>query len=549
MKRHCCLVLAVAMSVGLGMVGRVDTIGGTTYDWFADGPAQPWVLFDPGYGIHAVWRYSADTSGSHPDRNVRYNFYDESAHTWNWIDPDFMQSGVNLWGERVGAASCDVSPVTHVLYACGHAGTPPHPLAARDVTPGAGMFEYCSGAPEADSLAWPKISISSSGRMHAAACRPDDYELYYTGIASWCQWLEPFRVAPPLPDPDYPSYAIAASKVLPLVAVVWAAPDSARLRLYYRISTDDGENWLPPDSIPYPPAFTPGSDTAVSVGSSDVYPWYDPDDEEADGLQTVVAVHPVIQGQGRAAPVELWHWREAAGWTHIARVQCDSAHMAGGPGTGSLLAGRPSLARHSVTRDLICIWEQFDSSNIEPRTGLLRADVWAARGDSVGERWGRPVRLTSPDSTSKRFPSLAGRTSNDTFVVTYEADQCAGCAQFLEGPGTENPVLAHYVSMGDLPMYGSAVSEPAGLRRIELAAGPNPVRDEVTLRARLGSAADARVRVCDALGRTVALLEQGRLSAGIHTWRWKPAQTSAGVYFCALDAGGASVRTKVVVEK
>ena len=66
---------------------------------------------------------SGDTTGAFPDLNMRYNFYDLSSHYWNWLDPDFMQAGVNVFPYRAGLGCMDVEPATGVavISAC----TPP----------------------------------------------------------------------------------------------------------------------------------------------------------------------------------------------------------------------------------------------------------------------------------------------------------------------------------------------------------------------------------------------------------------------------------------
>jgi hypothetical protein len=101
-------------------LGQLDTIGGTTYDLQTCGPAHPMLSCAPEYGVHASWMYSEDTTGSFPDLNARYNYYDFSSWTWNWIDPDYMQSGVNVFPYRAGAGSLDAEPATGVavISAC-----------------------------------------------------------------------------------------------------------------------------------------------------------------------------------------------------------------------------------------------------------------------------------------------------------------------------------------------------------------------------------------------------------------------------------------------
>jgi hypothetical protein len=102
------------------IMGNIDTIGGTTYDLQTCGPTRPMIHDAPGYSVHASWMHSKDTTGSFPDLNARYNYYDFSSWTWNWIDPDYMQSGVNVFPYRAGAGSLDAEPATGVavISAC-----------------------------------------------------------------------------------------------------------------------------------------------------------------------------------------------------------------------------------------------------------------------------------------------------------------------------------------------------------------------------------------------------------------------------------------------
>jgi hypothetical protein len=344
-------------------------------------------------------------------------------------------------------------------------------------------------------------------------------ELYYSGIEPWGTWSTPFHIPPPLPDPGYPAYAIAASRQRPHVCIMWTAVDSEPRRPYYRRSTDDGLTWLPPDSLSMPPAFHPGSDTTVSIGVNDLYPWYDPDEED-DDINVAAAVYPVIQGQGQVVPVEIWHWRMGSDWSRVARAECDTAHMAGGIGDAALYASRPTLGRCAATHQLVCVWEQFDSANVEPRTGLLRADVWAARGDSTGMNWGTPVRLTDPDSTSKRFPCVAGWNVSDTVAVSYEIDGCAGFADAGQGPATANPIAVQYVSIESLPPPDAGVEETPNAE-VRTAKSATIIRGVLPLQEHSTQNTGYRADLLDIGGRRVMELHPGpndvsRLSPGVY---------------------------------
>ncbi|MBM3314815.1 hypothetical protein FJY71_03100, partial [candidate division WOR-3 bacterium] len=112
------------------IVGEVDTVGGTTYDWLGNGPMYRFICNSQDYGIHVEWMFSASQSGtSFPDRNMRYNFYDYATHAWNWIDPDYMASGVNVFTERSGYGNLDADPNTGIAITVCHNGTPLRPVA------------------------------------------------------------------------------------------------------------------------------------------------------------------------------------------------------------------------------------------------------------------------------------------------------------------------------------------------------------------------------------------------------------------------------------
>ncbi len=68
---------------------------------------------------------------------------------------------------------------------------------------------------------------------------------------------------------------------------------------------------------------------------------------------------------------------------------------------------------------------------------------------------------------------------------------------------------------------------------------PNPGAGDFLFRLRLGGEAAVRMRICDASGRVVAMLLDGRLDAGIHLVRWNPpANAPSAVFFLDLDVGG-----------
>jgi hypothetical protein len=195
--------------------------------------------------------------------------------------------------------------------------------------------------------------------------------------------------------------------------------------------------------------------------------------------------------------------------------------------------------------ELYAVWEQFDPDNIDPATGLCRADIWAARTVDANHTWGPALRLTGPDSTSKRFPFLS-EVVNDTLHIIYFADQVAGFSEQGQGAATINAVTYLRVPVGLLPT-GIAESKPPPARRLTLDAIPNPFRGSTTIRLSdspvILHPSSFTVRVFDAAGR--AVLESpiaNRQSPFALDLRSMP----AGVYFATVGTGPEAATCRIV---
>jgi len=531
---------------GADIWGRIDTVGGTTYDWQVNGPCDQYIYVDPTYGVHVTWMYSAEMSG-HADRNMRYNFFDFAGGAWNFIDPaNFMNSGVNAFTDRSGFGMLDVNPVTGVAYVAAHQGNI-HPSVARDVAPGAGLFDPCTGIPNADQYAWPSMNMTQSERAHVALWdNASHLGLCYANIDPWCDWSMPVPIAP---DPEFALYICKGSKLSHKVVIAWECSDPDPTlpdEGYYRQSTDDGATWDPTVQIPRPPAFTPGSETIPTFHIAGIYPFLD----HADDLHVVASIGPLIGGQGYIMPCEIWHWFQPTGlWSRVVRSECDTAHLMGGVSYNSLYANRPTLGE-GEPGELVCVWEEFDSMNVESLTGCLRGEIREALSLDNGETWGNARTITDPGTDSKRFPAVATRMYNDTVWIRYVADQVAGfgIAPYAQGPVTNNPVVVQRFRVG------SSVSDD-GQRNpsvTTLVLAPNPLRMNSTVSYELPRAGNVRLSVCDAAGKMVRVLADGTAGPGRYSVCWDGrgghgATLRAGVYFCNLETGGKRLTRKVVL--
>ena len=466
------------------LVGTVDTIGGTTYDWQANGPSLRMLVNSPDYGLHAAWMYSTATQTTYPDRNMRYNFYDYTIRRWNWIDPNHMSSGVNVFTDRCGYGTLDADPATGVAVVSCHTGTTLHPEVARDMAPGAGIFEYCSGSDSASGYKWPPISVGQTGKIHCALVddATGDY-LYYSKVGPWCTWATPIGMAAPQPDPVFPDQAVAASKVSDKVCATWEYDEGDPDPGFYRTSTDGGATWGSPTVLPWPLAY--GGDTATSYHITSLYPFFD----RQDKLHIVAGVMPYVSGQAYIIPAQIWHWSpdNTPNWSLVRWAGCDPNNLLAPIGYNATYACRPSIGEDN-NDNLFVAWEEFDSSNVEVGPPeLLRADIFVAGSDNNGRDWGTAVKLTGGGSVSHRFPSIVDLAINgtgcDTVCVLYEIDQHAGFALYSEGPHTNNPIVVHKIPVDSIPgsetirgsiIYPSAGAYLAGGDTVEIVWTINP---------------------------------------------------------------------------
>ncbi|HDQ99080.1 MAG TPA: T9SS type A sorting domain-containing protein [candidate division WOR-3 bacterium] len=532
------------------MVGIVDTIGGTTCDWQFNGPMGRYLMNATEYGLHATWMYSASDQTTYPDRNMRYNFYDYATGEWNWIDPDHMQSGVNVYTERTGYGTLEVDPATGVAYVSTHLGTAPlRPELARDLAPGGGLFEYCNSQPNADAYLWPYMAVDGEGAVHFALI--DDAsrdQLFYSKVDPWCEWTIPVGVAAPQPDPAFPTQGIAASRVSQKVAITWEYSEGAPDPGFYRISEDGGVTWQNPEELPWPAAY--GGDTLTSYHISSLYPFYDSN----DNLHIVAGVMPYVGGQGYIIPAQLWHWSPSntPNWSHIHTA--DPENLLAPVGYNALFACRVTIGE-GADGNLFIAWEQFDGENVEPGPPeLLRADIYAAGSADNGQTWTEPLQLTQPTTGSKRFPVISDQTvmMNDAehVAVLYIIDEVAGMHVQGQGPGTNNPVIVHWV-----PTSQIGVAEPGqGVKpvKLEVAARPNPFGNRTSISYAVPRAGNVSLTVYDVAGRPVRTLVNGRQNAGRYSVNWDGRseagdEVAAGIYFYTLTAGQASTTSKLTV--
>ncbi len=441
MKQLSILAAALAIAAGQTYIGRVDTIGGTTYDWWSSAQAVKNLASSPGFGMHAVWMYSSSTSGSSfPDRNMRYNYCGYATRQWSWTAPDYMGSGENVFMARSGYGNVDPDPTTGCAVVSGHtADTTIRPTVARDVEPGAGVFEYADGP----GAQWPRIATGQNGTISILMISAA-YAMSYSRIAAG-NWPTFDTLRQVDPSGGFPTHAAAASKISGKVCIIWEMSTDMPEDGYVQTSSDNGETWTSSQQFLPPDAF--GGDTVTSFSITSLYPWYDYEDR----LHIVANVSPMVGDTIFTTPSQIWHWCEdnQPEWSRIHIAICRPENMQASVGYNSTYACRPSIGESDNGR-LYVAWEQFDSSNVEPTTSRLRAGIWVSGSSDNGLTWTPGMPVTERNTSSHRFPSVVDRMipsgpSEDTVCVLYLMDQVAGFFVQNEGPATPNPVICQFI--------------------------------------------------------------------------------------------------------
>lgn len=392
----------------------VDTVGWTDRDRQAIGPSHRYIVNDPERGIHAVWK---DGLG-----DIRYNFRPR-GEAWRWA------GGVvaNRYPRNLGGMD--------VIFTTGRAvfGTDYVSRGSvrssffRDSAPGAGRFIETRLARGYRRLL---AATSRHGYVRFAGLRADS--LYHLSHFSF-QRLD--RSGP------FPTHTLTGSRSSARFSYIWtrpAGPDSGALML--KETPNNGMHWFPAVNL----SDTSGlAENRAPLGGQALY----------DSIRLyVVTAFPDRGNPGRS---RIWFYAkyDSAAWYPVHEYEIARPELAG---DYALAAGRPTIGRAPGTSELFVVWEQFDPENIEPRTGLARADLWVARSQDTGRTWGPASRLTGPDSASRRFPFLADIVDDSLRIICF-ADRCAGFWEQGQGPQTRNPVLLLSVAASGLPV---AVEEP-----------------------------------------------------------------------------------------
>jgi hypothetical protein len=304
--------------------------------------------------------------------------------------------------------------------------------------------------------------------------------------------------------------------------------------VFYLLSENRGDTWSSKTELNPPPAF--GGDTVTRFSLPGLFPFFD----SQGRLHIVAAVYPEVHDTTYSNPAEIWHWCPAnqPHWAEIHRAGCDTEHQLADLGYNAIYADRPSMGEGNDGR-LYVAWEQFDSSNVEPQTNLLRSGIWVSRSQDDGGSWTPGLLVTERNTFSHRFPCVidrmvSGGPSEDTICVLYLMDQVAGFFVYNQGPATPNPVICQFI-----PSPLVAVKETPNAE-VRMTTAATLVHGVLRLPV---SPFSLRTSLFDMTGRQVMALRPGPNDIS---------RLAPGVYFVRQASGvkreGSSIR-KVVVAR
>jgi len=523
------LVLIIAGAVPAQYCEPPGEIAGTTqYLVQSSGVSANRIAFDEQEGVHITWM----SGSSIFDRNVRYNFRDESGQ---WLATDGMPvNEVNGAGYPTLALNADnAAAVTYHNVNDNYVGL------AVDAFRGMAVFEYFDppdNIPGGGNGFWPQIAISTNGDIHILMVQhTQDQGIYPKMIYSRSTnggetWTSTEVVA----DVALLNGCITASSdgkvgIVYLEPVISGEFSQVKNDICYFVSPD-GRDW---------DFRTPENITDYANDNEELFcPWGIDAVFDSDGNLNVVWVTGHIGDDGSFIDevCQLWHFSEQTGYVSQIAESSDPL-LTCTYGAVTLPISMPGIA---YTNDaygneaLSVIYIGYDESDASSE-GECVGDLYATFGFEDGQVWDGPYNITqshSPncapgDCLSENFPSLA-ENMNEWAHPTYVMQKLG-----------DIPDTIYYMPV-EVPI-GDAVDDDERIPGSFSLLGnyPNPFNARTTIRFELAEKSDVRLTVYDITGARVAVLHDGILDAGIHKVSWNAEEEASGVYYykLATDAG------------
>jgi hypothetical protein len=256
-------------------------------------------------------------------------------------------------------------------------------------------------------------------------------------------------------------------------------------------------------------------------------------------------------GQVPGAGFEVWNGSEPEGWaTSNAPPVYANVSQSADAHTGSSSVKGEAINFYSVVLGAT-VQSGADAKGFAYTGRPAAVTGWYKFFPQGGDRFGVNVALYKGgvDGTPVALAASADSTHRDSYTqftvpFTYfnseVPDVCV--MQFSTAYASELTKVhaGTYFLLDDVDLTGvngipAGGSTPAVF---ELSQNfPNPFNPTTTISFQLPAAGSARLAVYDLLGREMAVLAQGTMSAGRHEIRFDASRLSSGIYFCRLESG------------
>jgi len=251
----------------------------------------------------------------------------------------------------------------------------------------------------------------------------------------------------------------------------------------------------------------------------------------------------------------------STGWdaVHLGDVVSFSVNKNdGGFGTGQGAIGWDMRLQAGITADgtkIFASWTDSDTSlHLTNPAGYfhnLTPNIIAVGYDIITKKQTTPINFTLGTSMDGAcyFHYMSDIISNNNGV--YEIP----LTRLNLNLGQQTPAdsvsvfYIHGISFSDAdfitnPGFASTINNIATVSQNR----PNPFNGNTNIDVRLTQASDVVIEVMNITGQKVMVLNNGRLSAGNHTFQINGSNLSAGVYFYTVHAGNSSVTKKMIVQ-
>ncbi|NUO19745.1 T9SS type A sorting domain-containing protein [bacterium] len=562
-------------------------VGSTWWDAQTSGSTGRLIAVAIGGQVHFVWTQSGSTQTF---REAYYNCWNTEAG--NLV----FDTGAAMGGEwRSGFPTVNSGPFGHAIAVYHVNGTTSTYLQGLiEFLPCTGAFQQSTPPyfPETELTMYGRSDVDSHGRLHLVGTADGDSvqmfhvggtPFYEEGMGLFVDWDSPYQVFDSR-DFVYNSEDIACSRISERVAIAWIVDPPGSHdpeNIVMQVSEDGGLNWGEITPVTNLPPIDTTCTLSPQICNGDTFrPYRDLsilfDEDDNVHISFSASGYYYFDETGEANPVRtilssIWHWcDETEQFSLIGQAWEPPDIMS--IGSADLMCQKPSLAIDTTTGFLYCAFQQFDRHAYSV-SGWAMGEYYCSKSRDNGRSWAVPTNVSNtPGETN--MPEIANHPSERDITIAkyvneggihalYMHDRSAGTYFWQEGLPTENDLVYMRTPTSDIAAF--PLQEEWEFRATETTVNdrnvagpstfmlypnyPNPFNPATTLQFDLAKAGVVKLAVFDVLGKEVARLVDGRMSAGAHSVEFDGEKFASGVYFARLSVGSLAMARKMVLLK